>query len=110
MKNSPQIPTSYHPVYRQTEATSGLSDLQQNTKEALLSNSNWGFGNSNLSVRRYKIDKSTWQLTVTNPKTQKVVLQAEGHGDTLFANEDNLARMAETLVQQGLTIRTDFNY
>jgi hypothetical protein len=109
MKNSPQIPTSYHPVYRQTKATSGLSDLQQNTKEALLSPNNWGFGDSKLSVKRYKIDKSTWQLTVTNPKTQKIVLQAEGHGDTLFANEDNLARMAEILVQQGLSIRTDFS-
>jgi len=108
MKNSLQIPASYHPVYRQPDTTSGLSDLQQNTQEALLSKDNWGFGGSKLSVKRYKIDKNTWQLTVTNPKTQKVVLQAEGHGDTLFANEDNLARMAETLVQQGLTIRTDF--
>jgi len=109
MKNSPQLPASYHPVYRQTEVTTGLSDLQKNTKEALTSKNNWGFGGSKLSVKRYKIDKSTWQLTVTNPKTQKIVLQAEGQGDALFANEDNLARMAETLVQQGLTIRTDFS-
>ena len=108
MKNSPQIPPSYHPIYRQSKASSGLSDLQQNTKEALLTHNNWGFGGSHLSVKRYKIDKSTWQLTVTNPKTQKIILQAEGHGDTIFANEDNLARMAETLVQKGLSIRTDF--
>jgi len=109
MKNSPHTSTSYHPIYRQTGAASGLSDLQQNTKEALLSQNNWGFGGSKLRVKRYKIDKSTWQLTVTNPKTQKIILQAEGHGDTLFANEDNLARMAEVLVQRGLSIRTDFN-
>lgn len=109
MKNSPQTPSSYHPIYRQTRASSGLSDLQQNTKETLLAQNNWGFAGSNLRVKRYKIDKSTWQLTVTNPKTQKIILQAEGHGDTLFANEDNLARMAETLVQKGLSIRTDFN-
>jgi len=109
MKNSPQLPDNFHPVYRQTSPATGLSNLQQNTEETLLSKNNWGFANSKLCVKRYKINKSTWQLTVTNPKTQKIVLQAEAHGDTLFANEDNLARMAETLVQQGLTIRTDFN-
>jgi len=109
MKNSPQIPTSFHPIYRQTETNSGLSDLQQNTKETLLSQNNWGFGNSNLSVKRYKIDNNIWQLTVTNPKTRKTILQAEGHGDTIFANEDNLARMAKILAQQDLIIRTEFN-
>jgi len=109
MKNSPLLPDKFHPVYRQNRPATGLSDLQQNTEETLLSKNNWGFCDSKLNVKRYKINKSTWQLTVTNPKTQKVILQAEGHGDTLFANEDNLARMAETLVQQGLTIRTDFN-
>jgi len=108
MKNSPQLPASFHPVYKQTRAA-GLSDLQQNTKETLLSKSNWGFAGSKLCVKRYKINKNTWQLTVTNPKTQKIILQAEGHGDTLFAHEDNLARMVETLAQEDLTIRTDFN-
>ena len=108
MKNPSQTRPSYHTIYSQNGGGPGLSDLQQNTKEALLTQNNWGFGGSNLSVKRYKIDKSTWQLTVTNPKTQKIILQAEGHGDTIFANEDNLARMAETLVQKGLSIRTDF--
>jgi len=109
MKNPPQIPTGHHSIYRQAETSAGLSELQQNTKAALLAQNNWGFSSSKLSVKRYKIDNNIWQLTVTNPKTKKTILQAEGHGDTIFANEDNLARMAEVLAQQGLTIRTEFN-
>lgn len=96
-----------YPVYAQPEGASGLADLQKTTHHTL--RSNWGFtGTSQLKIKRYKLDQHTWLITVVNPKTQKTILQAEGHGDTVFANEDNLARMAETLMQQGLTIRTHF--
>ena len=108
MKDVTQNLDINHPVYMQTESTHGLSDLQLSTKKALLSENSWGFGGSKLNVKRYKLDQNTWQLTVVNPKTRKMILQAEGNGDTVFANEDNLARMAETLMQQGLTIRTNF--
>ena len=89
--------------------SAGLSDLQKYTAGILNNASQWGFGSSKLKVRRHKLDDDIWQLTVVNPKTLKTILQAEGHGDTVFANEDNLARMAETLMEQGLTIRTQFN-
>ena len=86
----------------------GLSELQKYTTNVLSKASLWGFANSNLKVKRHKLDNQTWQLTVVNPKTSKTILQAEGPGDTVFAHEDNLARMAETLMAQGLTIRTNF--
>lgn len=108
MKNISFNSPSSLPVYTQTESQMGLANLQQHTKDALLSETNWGFSGSKLKVKRYKLDPDTWQLTVVNPKTKKTILQAEGHGDTIFANENNLARMAEMLMKHDLTIRTDF--
>lgn len=96
-------------AYTSISESAGLSDLQKYTAGVLNNASQWGFGNSKLKINRHKLDNDTWQLTVVNPKTLKTILQAEGHGDTVFANEDNLARMAETLMAQGLTIRTQFN-
>lgn len=98
-------PETYTPVSNST----GLSDLQKYTTGILNNTSQWGFASSKLKIKRHKLDNNTWQLTVVNPKTLKTILQAEGHGDAVFANEDNLARMAETLLAQGLTIRTNFN-
>ncbi len=96
-------------AYSQVPGSSGLSDLQKYTTGILNHSSQWGFDNSKFKIKRHKLDNNTWQLTVVNSKTLKTILQAEGHGDTVFANEDNLARMAETLMAQGLTIRTQFN-
>jgi len=98
-------PEAYTPVPNST----GLSDLQKCTTNMLNDVHSWGFAKSKLKVKRHKLDNNTWQLTVINPKTLKTILQAEGRGDAVFANEDNLARMAETLMAQGLTIRTQFN-
>ncbi len=108
--NPPQYTPSAQPeVYTPISNSSGLADLQKYTTNMLNEVTQWGFANSKLKVKRHKLDNNTWQLTVVNPKTLKTILQAEGHGDTVFANEDNLARMAETLIAQGLTIRTHFN-
>lgn len=94
-------------TYEPQQQTCGLADLQTSTINAL--KKSWGFCNSKFKIKRYKLDQETWQLIVVNPKTQKTILQAEGHGDAIFAQEDNLARMAEALLQQGLTIRTQFD-
>jgi len=109
MKNTLHNSADNQSAYSQIGLAPGLSGLQRKTKQAILSQNRWGFGNSKLNVKRHKLDNNTWQLTVVNPKTQKTILQAEGHGDTVFANEDNLARMAEMLLQQDLTIRTEFD-
>ena len=101
--------TQNYTPYIPAPKSAGLADLQQATSDVLLHGSRWGFGGSNLNVKRHKLDDNTWQLTVTNPRTKKTILQATGHGDTLFANEDNLARMAEVLLQQGLSVRTHFD-
>jgi hypothetical protein len=95
-------------TYAPVTSSTGLSDLQKYTTGVINDSPQWGFGNSNLEIKRHKLDNNTWQLTVINPKTLKTILQAEGHGDTVFAHEDNLARMAETLMAQGLTIKTQF--
>jgi len=107
--NSQHSPTVQPEVYTPIVNTTGLSDLQKYTTNMLHDASPWGFSNSKLKVKRHKLDDNIWQLTVVNPKTLKTILQAEGQGDAVFANEDNLARMAETLIAQGLTIRTQFN-
>ncbi len=96
---------SYNPASNSV----GLSDLQKYTTDIIKKAAHWGFGDSKFKIKRHKLDSHTWQLTVVNPKTRKTILQAEGHGDAVFANEDNLARMAETLMAQGLTIRTQFD-
>lgn len=103
IQENPAVP--YTPVASQ----GGLSELQKSTTNMLTNMSKWGFGDSKLNVRRHKLDNQNWQLTVENPKTRKTILQAEGHGDTVFAHEDNLARMAQILMAQGLTIRTEFD-
>jgi len=102
-------PPALPEAYKQTVKSTGLSDLQKYTTDILNNATQWGFGSSKLKIKRHKLDNNTWQLTVVNPKTLKTILQAEGNGDTVFAHEDNLARMAETLMAQGLTIRTQFN-
>lgn len=91
------------------QANSGLSQLQKNTTKVIQSANQWGFDQNKVKIKRFKLDEHNWQLTVINPKTHKTILQAEGHGDTVFENEDNLARMATILMQQGLTIRTEFD-
>ena len=92
-----------------SNGSTGLSSLQKSTSYILSHTSQWGFARSELNIKRYKLNQHTWRLTVVNPRTRKTILQADGHGDTVFANEDNLARMAETLMAQGLTIRTQFD-
>jgi len=95
--------------YCSAPATSGLADLQRSTSDALSQATPWVFSNVDLKVKRHKLDQNTWQLTVVNTKTSKTILQAEGHGDTVFAHEKNLACMAEMLIKQGLKIRTNFD-
>ncbi len=102
-----QASNRQYPAYEPVQQTSGLASLQTATVNAL--KKSWGFCNTKFKIKRYKVDQDTWQLIVVNPKTQKTILQVEGHGDTIFAHEDNLARMAEALLQQGLTIRTQFD-
>lgn len=89
---------------------SGLASLQQSTISLMKNKSpKWGFANSTLNVQRHKISGDLWKLTVINPRTHEKILEAEGSGDTLFANEDNIARMAEAISQQNLKIRTNFD-
>lgn len=115
-QNKTNTPDESHDVLKKQNAyaapannASGLADLQRSTTNALSQATQWAFSEADLKVKRYKLDKHTWQLTVVNPKTSKTILQAEGHGDTVFAHEESLARMAETLMAQGLTIRTQFD-
>lgn len=85
----------------------GLAELQKST--ALLMDSvsrNWGFAGSRFRVIRQKTGEDRWKITVENPKTREVILEAEGRGDKIFAYEDNLARMAEALTDRDLTITT----
>ncbi len=108
MYNPAEI-NEHAPAYAPSDDKGGLSELQRNTRKLLKDAGNWTLADSEFTVRRHKLDDNTWQLTVINPKTRKVVLQAQGHGDTVLAHEENLARMAETLTAQGLTIRTSFD-
>jgi hypothetical protein len=106
-ENTQQTSNKQYPAYEPLQQTCGLADLQTATVNVL--RKSWGFCNSKLKIKRYKVDQNTWQLTVVNPKTLKTILQAEGHGDVIFAHEDNLARMAEALLQKDITIRTQFD-
>lgn len=85
----------------------GLADLQKSTLSLMNSeNRSWGFANSPLRVKRRKIGKDLWKITVENPRTREVILEAQGHGNKVFAYEDNLARMAEALMDKDLLITT----
>ncbi len=101
-------PAPYNPLHTSTE-WGGLSDLQRSTHRLLKEAAQKGFAGSGLKVQRHKLNNQTWQLTVINPRTRKTILQAEGDGDTVLAHEENLARMAEALMAQGLTVRTHFD-
>ncbi len=106
---APQQVTEASPVpYQQQASQGGLSELQKYTSRLLSNVQPWSFADSQFKVQRHKLDDDNWQLTVMNPTTRKPILQARGHGDTVLAHEEDLARMAATLMAQGLTIRTQF--
>ena len=85
----------------------GLSALQKATVRLMNSESRaWGFSGSPFTVKRRKIGADLWKITVENPRTREIILEAEGHGDKVFAYEDNLARMAEALADKDLVITT----
>ncbi|MCW8955959.1 MAG: hypothetical protein OQL09_03685 [Gammaproteobacteria bacterium] len=90
-------------------ASDGLADLQRTTLSRMQNKHAWGFNNLPFQVKRQKLDNDVWKLTVENPKTREIILEAEGHGDKVFAYEDSLARMAEALSEKGLTITTKFD-
>lgn len=83
----------------------GLAHLQQSTVTLMnQENHNWGFGNSRFAVRRQKLDNDIWKITIEDPKTREIILEAVGNGDKVFACEDSLARMAELLTEKGIKI------
>ena len=89
---------------------SGLSGLQKSTMSIMNKPArSCGVSGSDLTVNRQKINNDIWQLTVENPRTRKIILQVEGPSDKLFSQEDNLARMAEILLDQELKISTQFS-
>jgi len=91
----------------QSHSQNGLANLQQATASLMKQkNRNWGFANSPFEVKRQKLDGDLWKITVENPKTREIVLQAEGSSDKMFAYEDSLAHMAEVLTEKGLKITT----
>ena len=88
----------------------GLAGLQQSTLSRMQQkHRSWGFKNMPFQVKRQKLENDLWKITVENPKTREVILEVEGHGDKVFAYEDNLARMAETLSEKDLKITTKFD-
>jgi hypothetical protein len=91
----------------QSHTHNGLADLQQSTVSLMeQKNRNWGFANTPFEVKRQKLDSDLWKITIENPKTHEIVLEAEGSSDKMFAYEDSLARMAEVLTEKGLKITT----
>jgi hypothetical protein len=99
--------TALNPINSATCFSGGLSDLQKATVQLMNSESrSWGFSGSRFRVKRRKIGTDLWKITVENPKTREIILEAEGHGDKVFAYEDSLARMAEALIDKDLTITT----
>lgn len=91
----------------QTATSGGLAELQKTTVSLMNGQSrSWGFANSPLKVKRRKIGANLWKITVENPRTREIILEAEGQGDKVFAYEDNLARMAEALLDKDLVITT----
>ena len=93
-------------LYEDYPATDGLAQLQRTTVSRMRNKDAWGFNNMPFLVKRQKLDNNVWKLTVENPRTREVILEAEGHGDKVFAFEDNLARMAEALSEKDLKITT----
>ena len=98
----------------QSHTQNGLADLQQATVSLMnQKNRDWGFANSPFEVKRRQRQWSSapdlWKITVENPKTHKIVLEAEGSSDKMFAYEDSLARMAEVLTEKDLKITTQTN-
>jgi hypothetical protein len=88
-------------------AGGGLAELQKATVSLMNRQTrSWGFANSPFRVKRRKIGVNLWKITVENPRTREIILEAEGHGDKVFAYEDNLARMAEALLDKDLVITT----
>ena len=93
-----------------TKDATGLSGLQKATALAMNhTRKGWGFSGSAFEVKRQRLDNNIWKITVQNPTTQEIILEAEGDGDKVFAYEDHLAKMAETLADQDLKITTRFN-
>ena len=89
----------------QSQSPMGLADLQQATVSLMNQrNRNWGFTDSPFEVKRQKLDDDLWRITVENPITRELVLQAEGSSDKMFAYEDSLARMAELLTEKDLKL------
>ena len=89
----------------------GLAELQKATVSLMNSEAKkWGFTGSQFKVKRQKMADDLWKITVENPKTKEIVLEAQGHGDKVFAFEDNLARMAEALIEKDLHITLPSKY
>ena len=61
-------------------------------------------------VKRQKLTDDLWKITVENPKTREIILEAEGNGNKVFAYEDSLARMAELLSEKDIKITTRNNH
>ena len=99
-----QSPLAYHSEHW-ASTYYGLADLQRRTCKALKQSQSL---TRTLEVQRHKVSANTWQITILNPDTQKVVLQAEGHEDTIIEQERNLANIAEALNQEILSIQTRF--
>lgn len=99
-----------HAIHNLHPQTDGLASLQKSTASLMASgNKKWGFSGSSLTVKRKKINNNIWKLTIENPKTHEKILEVEGSGDELFANENNFALMATALTQQSLKITTKFD-
>lgn len=95
------------PINLQTapDQSNGLASLQKYTLNLMNSQaSHWGFDGLPFKVTRRKMGDNLWKLTVENPKTRKILLEAEGHGDKIFEYEDSLAKMALALADRGLKI------
>jgi len=102
--------TRQHLPFGSDQDSRGLADLSETTVSVMdKMTRNWGFADSKLAIKRQRLANNLWKLTVENPKTRKIILEVEGQGDKVFAHEDNLARMAEALMEQGLKITTQFD-
>lgn len=105
-----QSETGEHAHQSHAHDQNGLADLQQSTVSLMNQNNNWGFTNSPFKVKRQKLTDDLWKITVENPKTREIILEAEGNGNKVFAYEDSLARMAELLSEKDIKITTRNNH